>query len=180
MRWFWIDHFTEFISGTRAVAIKTVSLSEDYLHDHVPGFPYMSGALVIEGFAQSGGLLVGESSGFQERVVLAKVARAEFHEIARPGDTLTLQTNVEDIRSTGGIITGTCHIGDRLLTEVELVFANLDDRFDGVDQFIPEEFLSMLRILRMYEVGRKPDGSPLDIPPHLLEAEELAERQMNG
>jgi 3-hydroxyacyl-[acyl-carrier-protein] dehydratase len=123
---------------------------------------------------------VGEASGFQERVVLAKVARAEFHEIARPGNTLTLRTNVEDIRSTGGIITGTCHIGDQLLAEVELVFANLDDRFDGVDQFIPEEFLSMLRILRMYEVGRKPDGSPLDIPPHLLEAEELAERQMNG
>ena len=180
MRWFWIDQFTEFISGTRAVAIKTVSLSEDYLHDHIPGFPYMSGALIIEGFAQSGGLLVGEASGFQERVVLAKVTRAEFYDTARPGDTIVLTTQVENIGSTGGSITGTCHLNDRLLAEVELVFANLRDRFDGVDQFIPEEFLSMLRILRMYELGQKPDGSPLDIPPHLLEAEELAERQMHG
>ncbi len=180
MRWFWIDQFTEFISGTSSVAIKTVSLSEGYLHDHIPGFPYMSGALIIEGFAQSGGLLVGEASGFQERVVLAKVSRAEFHDLARPGDTFVLKTQVEDLRPTGGIISGPCHIGERLLANVELVFANLDERFAGVDQFIPEEFLSMLRILRMYEVGRKPDGSPLDIPPHLLEAEELAERQMNG
>jgi 3-hydroxyacyl-[acyl-carrier-protein] dehydratase len=128
MRWFWIDQFTEFISGTRSVAIKTVSLSEGYLHDHIPGFPYMSGALIIEGFAQSGGLLVGEASGFQERVVLAKVARAEFHDIARPGDTFVLKTQVEDIRSTGGIISGSCHIGERLLANVELVFANLDEQ----------------------------------------------------
>ena len=77
-------------------------------------------------------------------------------------------------------MTGGGQFGARLLTGVEFVFDNLGDRFECVDQFMPEEFLSMLRILRMYEVGRKPDGSPLDIPPHLLEAEELAERQMNG
>lgn len=179
MRWFWIDRFTEFISRTRAVAIKTVSLSEDYLHEHIPGFPYMSGALIIEGFAQSGGLLVSEASGFQERVVLAKVTRAIFHDTACPGDRLVLKTQVEDIRSTGGIVLGTCHIEDRLVAEVELVFANLDDRFEEIDQFYPEDFLSILRVLRVYDLGRNPDGSPLEIPPHLLEAEELAERSLN-
>ena len=75
MRWFWIDRFTEFESGRAATAIKNVSLAEEYLHDHFPGAPVMPNALVIEGLAQTGGLLVAEHSGFENRVVLAKVAK---------------------------------------------------------------------------------------------------------
>ena len=37
MRWFWIDRSLEFESGRVATAVKTVSLSEDHLHDHFPG-----------------------------------------------------------------------------------------------------------------------------------------------
>ena len=55
MRWFWIDRFTEFESGQRAVAIKNVALSEEQLDDHLPGFPVMPNSLIIEGMAQTGG-----------------------------------------------------------------------------------------------------------------------------
>jgi len=41
MRWFWIDKFVEFESGKRAVAIKNLSMAEEHLHDHFPGFPVM-------------------------------------------------------------------------------------------------------------------------------------------
>src|SRR3954447_14551730 len=87
MRWFWIDRYTEFESGRTATAIKNVSLAEEHLHDHFPGAPLMPNSLVIEGIAQTGGLLVGEHSGFEERVILAKVAKARFHFSAVPGDT---------------------------------------------------------------------------------------------
>ncbi len=59
--------------------MKNVSLAEDHLHDHFPAAPLMPNGLMIEGLAQTGGLLVAEHSQFQERVVLAKVARARFH-----------------------------------------------------------------------------------------------------
>ena len=41
MRWIWIDKFLEFESAKRAVAIKNLTLAEDHLHDHYPGFPVM-------------------------------------------------------------------------------------------------------------------------------------------
>ena len=75
MRWFWIDRYTEFESGKRATAIKNVTLAEEHLHDHFPGSPLMPNPLVVEGMAQTGGLLVAEHSDFEERVVLAKLAK---------------------------------------------------------------------------------------------------------
>ena len=68
MRWFWIDRFVEFRSGESAKAIKNVSLAEEQLHDHFPGYPVMPASLIIEGLAQTGGILVGEAGGFAEKV----------------------------------------------------------------------------------------------------------------
>ena len=66
MRWFWIDRFTEFQSGRSATAIKTLSLSEDHLHDHFPGASIMPNSLVLEGMAQTAGLLVCEHGVVRE------------------------------------------------------------------------------------------------------------------
>ena len=171
MRWFWIDRFIEFESGRRAVATKNISLVEEQMEGYGPWLPVMPAALIIEGLAQAGGLLVGEHNGFQERVVLAKIGKAVFHRPALAGDTLTYTTIIENMQPDGAICQGTSHIGDQLHAEIDLVFAHLDDRFLGVDQFDPADFLRMLRLLRLYEVGRTQDGRPLEIPDHLLQAE---------
>ena len=60
MRWFWIDRFIEFESGSYAKSVKNVTLAEEHLHDHFPGFPVMPGSLMIEGLAQTGGILLDE------------------------------------------------------------------------------------------------------------------------
>ena len=49
----------------------------------------MPNSLVIEGMAQTGGLLVCEHNQFTEKVVLAKMPKAQFFCEAVPGDTLT-------------------------------------------------------------------------------------------
>lgn len=170
MRWFWIDRFVEFESGRRAVATKNISLVEEQMDGYGPWLPLMPATLIIEGLAQTGGLLVGEHNAFQERVVLAKVGKAVFHRPAFAGDTLTYEVIVESIQADGAICKGTSHIGDQLHAEVELVFAHLDDRM-GIDQFDPAAFLRLLRMLRIYEIGRTEDGEPLTIPDQLLQAE---------
>lgn len=172
MRWFWIDRFLEFESGKRAVAIKNISLAEEQMDSYMPGLPVMPTSLIIEGLAQTGGLLVGEHNQFKERVVLAKIGKATFHDPALAGDTLTYTASVEDIQPDGAICKGTSHVGDRLQAEVEMVFAHLDDRFPGVDLFEPPDFLRMLRMLHLYDVGREADGNPLKIPEHLAKAEQ--------
>ena len=56
MRWMWIDKFTDFQSGSHATSVKNVTLAEEHLHDHDPGFAVMPGSLIIEGLAQTGRL----------------------------------------------------------------------------------------------------------------------------
>jgi 3-hydroxyacyl-[acyl-carrier-protein] dehydratase len=171
MRWFWIDRFEEFVSGSHAVAVKNVSLSEEALEDYSPGWPYYPASLIVEGLAQTGGLLIAQQSDFISRVVLAKVSRSVFRFQACPGDCLRLKTVVENMQSGGGIARGTVHRGDELLCEADLTFAFLDDRFEGIQLFEPADFCRMLRCLKLFDVGVYPDGSPVRVPQHMLEAE---------
>jgi len=171
MRWFWIDRFTQFESGRTAAAVKNISLAEEHLHDHFPGAPIMPNSLVIEGLAQTGGLLVAEHGAFAERVVLAKIAKARFHVPARPGDTLVYQVSIDDIHKDGAIVSGTSHVGTRLQAEVQLFFAHLDEATAGSQSlFDPASLLAMLKLLGVFAVGRDPQGRPLVIPPSLLQA----------
>lgn len=171
MRWFWIDRFTEFVSGTRAEAVKCVSLLEEYLDEYFPAYPVMTSSLIIEGFAQAGGLLLGECNGFRERIVLAKVAQAKFHFPPRPGDVLTYRVRLENVQPDGGLVMATSHRGRELQGKAELTFAHLDARHVTGELFEPAEFLRMLRIFRLYEVGVDQQGRPLTIPTRLVEAE---------
>jgi len=171
MRWFWIDRFIEFESGRRAVAVKNVSYAEEQVPDYAVAMPVMPASLIIEGLAQTGGLLVGEHNEFRERVVLAKVGSVEFYDIAEPGDTLIYTAEIVDVKPGGAIVEATVHVGERLFGEAQIVFAHLDDRFEGVELFDPADFLGALRSYKLYDVGKKADGSPLEPPQHLLEAE---------
>jgi 3-hydroxyacyl-[acyl-carrier-protein] dehydratase len=175
MRWFWIDRFTEFERGRRAVAIKTIAMSEEQFDGYSPGFPVMPGSLIIEGMAQTAGLLVGEMGGFSQRVVLAKIGKAIFHRPAMPGDTLRYTATLADVKADGALASVTSHVGDELQAEVELMFAFLDDRFPSGPLFEPVDFVAMLRAFHMYDVGRTSDGQPLQLPAFYAEAERAAQ-----
>jgi 3-hydroxyacyl-[acyl-carrier-protein] dehydratase len=164
MRWFWIDRFTEFVSGREATAVKCVSLAEDHLHDHFPGNPVLPNSLVLEGLAQTGGLLVAEHNEFTKRVILAKVSRVTFHFSAEAGEVLVYRVKIEDVKDDGAVVTCQSHVGDRLQAEAEIFFAHVDDRTIGTALFEPPTFINWLRMLKLYEVGRRQDGSPLKPP----------------
>jgi 3-hydroxyacyl-[acyl-carrier-protein] dehydratase len=175
MRWFWIDRFTEFERGRRAVAIKCVALSEEQLDGYTPGFPVMPASLIIEGMAQTAGLLIGEMEGFAQRVVLAKIGKAVFHRPAMPGDTLRYEATIGDVKGDGALASCTGYIGDELVAEVDLMFAFLDERFPSGPLFEPVDFAAMLRTFHMYDVGRTSDGQPLELPAFYADAERAAQ-----
>lgn len=175
MRWFWIDRFTEFVRGRRAVAIKCVALSDEPLDDYSPGFPMMPAALIIEGMAQTAGLLIGEMEGFAQRVVLAKVGKAIFHRPATPGDTLRYEAVIGDVKQDGALASITGHVGEELVAEAELMFAFLDERFPSGPLFEPVDFVAMLRAFHMYDVGVTEDGQPIELPEFYADAERVAQ-----
>jgi 3-hydroxyacyl-[acyl-carrier-protein] dehydratase len=149
MRWIWIDRFVEFSSGSHATAVKCVTMAEEHLHDHFPGFPVMPHSLIIEGLAQTGGILVGETKQFRTVVVLAKIPKVVFHGYAMPGDTLTYSVKLLDVTTEGGIVEGTARIGNQLIAEIEIVFASISQAaIPGASQgfVIPTEMLRILSV----------------------------------
>ncbi|MGW8256559.1 MAG: 3-hydroxyacyl-ACP dehydratase FabZ family protein [Thermoguttaceae bacterium] len=169
MRWYWIDRFLEFESGRYAKAIKCISLAEEHLHDHFSFYPMIPNSLVIEGMAQTGGLLVCEYNQFSEKVVLAKLPKARFYCEALPGDTLLYTATIEYVKNEGAMVSATSHKGDILHAEAEIVFAHLNDPRLG-SLFDPESFLRMMRLLGAFDVGHAADGSRLVPPARLLNA----------
>src|SRR3954468_9740852 len=126
MRWIWLDRFIEFESGKRARAVKNLSLAEDHFAEHFPGHPVMPAALILEGLAQTGGILVGEARGFQEKVVLAKVPRAAFHREMVPGEQLVYEAEILVLRDEGASVQGRVFVDGALTAEAEIFFAHLD------------------------------------------------------
>lgn len=159
MRWYWVDRFVEFESGRRAVSVKNVSLAEEHLHDHFPGFPVMPASLMIEGMAQTGGILLGEHFDFRYNVVLAKVPKVTFHSWACPGDQLHYEATLEDAREEGGSVSVEARIGDRAVASAEIVFAHLDTedlQFSRIDQ---KNFVFRMNLLDILTVGKAGDGA---------------------
>src|SRR5271169_5249336 len=129
MRWIWIDKFVSFNPGKSATAVKNVTLAEEHLHDLYPAFPIVPHTLIIEGMAQTAGILVGEARNFSEKVILAKIGRARFHQLSRPGDTLVFRAKISQLNDHGASIDGTVKsgLGDSapLVAEIEMMFSHI-------------------------------------------------------
>jgi len=126
MRWIWIDRFLEFQRGKSAKALKNLSFAEDYFAEHFPGYPVMPGTLILEGLAQTGGILVGDANDFREKVVLAKVAYARFHREVLAGNQLIYDVELLHLRPEGAAVQGRVQVGDDMVMEAEIFFAHLD------------------------------------------------------
>ena len=156
MRWIWIDKFVEFESGKRAVAIKNLTMAEEHLHDHFPGYPVMPACLMIEGMAQTAGILVGEARNFAEKVILAKIRRAEFAGVARPGQQLRYEATIESITPEAAQTAGVITCDGRPLGKVDLMFSHIDQNLSGLN-FPKENFVfteEFKNLLRTYQVRR--------------------------
>jgi len=154
MRWIWIDKFTEFTSRTSATAIKNVSLAEEHLHDLYPAFPIVPHSLIVEGMAQTAGILVGEARNFEEKVILAKIGRATFHRLVRPGETIAYTAKIEQLSEQGASTAGTVTVGSELVAEIELMFSHIDQNLAGLEfpehNFVfTEQFTELLKSFRV-------------------------------
>jgi 3-hydroxyacyl-[acyl-carrier-protein] dehydratase len=161
VRWFWIDRFIEFVRDTHARTIKNVTFGEEPLDDYLQSCPHYPHSLMIEGMAQTGGLLVSEPEGFTRKTVLAKVSKATFHRIVVPGDCIELEAVVQAKHATGAVIDGKITCSGQSVAEMELWFAFLDESFGA----------ETLRILKLFDVAVDNQGNKISPPKHMLDAE---------
>ena len=162
MRWMWIDRVIELEHKQRLVSIKHISMAEDHIHDHFaatdsrPQIPVMPMSLVVEGMAQTAGILVGHASDFKEKVVLAKVAKATLTRDPTPGCTLRYTATIDRLTETGASTSGVIDLFDpsqlsadypdagpaqpERIGEIDLIFSHLDRNISGT-QYPKENFV---------------------------------------
>jgi 3-hydroxyacyl-[acyl-carrier-protein] dehydratase len=150
MRWFWIDRITHLEKAKRARAVKNVTLAEEHLHDHFPGYPVNPQSLMIEGMAQTGGILAGSAVGFRENILLAKLTKVVFHRLVRPGDRLELEAELVETGPDAHRTHCTIHCDGELVAEASMMFVNLNSgdaaakQKDGTFVFT-DAFMQLLR-----------------------------------
>ncbi len=172
MRWMWIDRIVELVPRERLVAIKNVSMAEEHLHDHFAArgdraaVPIMPASLIIEGMAQSAGILVGHAEGFAEKVILAKVGVAELDREVTPGQTLRYTAVIRQMDPKGAATEGTVEVLDHAagtgvfekIGRIELMFSHLDQNMSG-EKFPEHNFVfgeSFKTVLAMSGIAWKP------------------------
>ncbi len=154
MRWIWIDKFIEFTPKKSATALKNVSLAEEHLHDLYPAFPIVPHSLIVEGMAQTAGILVGEARNFAEKVILAKIGKAVFHRLVRPGETIIFKAVIDSLSETGASCAGAVTVDGEPVADIELMFSHIDQNMAGVQfpehNFVfTEQFTELLRTYRL-------------------------------
>lgn len=119
-----IDTIEELEPGKRAVGKKCVTFSEPYFAGHFPGNPVMPGVLIIEALAQTGAaaiLSLPENRG--KTAYFAGIDKAKFKQMVRPGDVLTLETQIIRTKGPIGVGEAVATVDGKLVAKAELTFA---------------------------------------------------------
>lgn len=124
MRFLLIDRITELVPHKSISAVKNLTLAEEYLADHFPGFPVMPGVLMLETLVQAGGWLIRQSDDFAHSAILLKEVRAiRYNSFVSPGNTLKVDLTVRkhdgslwDLNASG-TVNGESAVSARLILE---------------------------------------------------------------
>jgi 3-hydroxyacyl-[acyl-carrier-protein] dehydratase len=154
MRFGLIDRIVELTREQRIVAVKAVSLAEEYLADHFPTFPVLPGVFMLEALVEAGAWLVREARDFAPSVILLRSAKnVTYKSFVKPGNLLRLEVTCRrlapDESSYDGV--GFCNQDEVVRARFGLTHFSLAQRQGGlapVDQRIVAEAKERFAYLR--------------------------------
>jgi beta-hydroxyacyl-ACP dehydratase FabZ len=118
-----LDRIVSMEKGKHIVAIKNVTINENFFNGHFPGFPVMPGVLIVEAMAQAGGILALQDLGGElgdKKIFFMSIEKARFRQPVVPGDQLRIEVGVQRRRSTIWKMTGKTYVQDTLVTDAVL------------------------------------------------------------
>jgi len=161
MRFVLVDRITSLETGQSLVAIKNLSLAEEYLADHFPGFPVMPGVLMLEALTQAGAWLVRDMEDFAHSIVILKKAKMiKYGSFVEPGRQLQLKVTLvsHDDREASFKGEGTIDGQSMVKGQFTLTRYNLRDRDPGLhttDASIVAGLRELFATLRKGSVGAR-------------------------
>jgi 3-hydroxyacyl-[acyl-carrier-protein] dehydratase len=121
----------EHLDDERIVAVKYVSLAEEYLADHFPTFPVLPGVMMLEALTQAAGWLLHHRSGFRCSMAVLKEARnVKYGRFVAPGGSLRLEVELNKATEAGASFkaTGSVEGAAAVQARIELAYFNLGDK----------------------------------------------------
>lgn len=170
MRFVLIDRIIDLQPGRSLVAVKNLSLAEEYLADHFPGFPVMPGVLMLEALTQAGAWLIRDLEDFAHSVIVLKTARTiKFGSFVEPGRQLQLRVELIEHGDRESIFKGAGVIDDQVMVKGRFTLTryNLRDREPGLhtsDTLIVEHLRDLYATLRKGSVGARAMLRPSETP----------------
>lgn len=122
MRHFWVDRITSLEPHAFAEGVKCVALAEDAFTDHFPGNPVFPGIYILEGLAQTGGVLLEESCGGAKFALMASVDRARFSSFARPGDSIRYRVDLEALTDDAARVRCSATVDGRTVADARISY----------------------------------------------------------
>ena len=125
-----IDRIVELHPPERIVAVKAVSLAEEYLADHFPTFPVLPGVLMLESLAEAAAWLVRASEDFAHSMILLREAKnVTYKSFVKPGYLLRSEVTCRQLAQGGSDFTGvgSCDGKEVLKARFSLRHFNLAD-----------------------------------------------------
>ncbi|MBN2582499.1 MAG: beta-hydroxyacyl-ACP dehydratase [Planctomycetes bacterium] len=95
MKFYLTDRVLELEPGKRLVAVKNLSLAEEYLQDHFPSYPVLPGVLMFEAMIQAAAWLERVTTDFaQSMVVLQEARNIKYGAFFRPGTQMRVSVEL--------------------------------------------------------------------------------------
>jgi len=125
-----VDAITEHDAGRRLVAVKNVTVNEEFFQGHFPGAPLMPAVLMLESLSQVAAILLLErqDAAPNTRVYLRGVNDAKFRRQVVPGDRLRLEISLGRRRKALARAQAIAYVGDQVVAEAELLLGLIADR----------------------------------------------------
>ena len=156
MKFCLVDRINSLVPGESIQTIKNVSLAEEYLQDHFPGFAVLPGVMMVECLVQSCAWLSRVSDDFRYSTLLLKQARAvKFNSFLKPGQTLevtaTLRSSDDSTAEfmASGTVNGQSAVSARLILSKQNLAERNPQLSDNDQRLIAsmKELFEQIRVL---------------------------------
>jgi UDP-N-acetylglucosamine acyltransferase len=118
-----VDAITEHEPGRRVVAVKNVTVNEEFFQGHFPGTPLLPAVLMLESLSQVAAILLLQrvEAPPNTRIYLRGVNDAKFRRQVVPGDRLRLEITLGRCRASLARARAMAFVGDQVVAEAELL-----------------------------------------------------------